>query len=362
MRTIIAATDLSARSAQVLGRAVSLARDAAPAAGQVSGQISGRISGQTLEHAPGDTPGTGMRIILVHVIEPEGFSARRALRLKGRSAGTSRSAVLATLEALAAAFGAPAPAAPELVGHASHASPGVPDAAPHAMGVSQAMGIPGGAQQQHGTAAHTRHAGPQIDCIVAEGPPEAALSALVEETGADLLILGLHKERRVLDALRLSTMERILLASDCPVLIAHQPPDRPYATVLGAVDFGPASARALVVAGQLAPNARFYAIHALHQPLRDKFSPGDPDDTTGMIQAGMLRRAFCQTPGLPAALHTPEIIPGSLYEVLMFRLDELRPDLLTIGTQSNRIEGALGHYARDLMRAPPTDMLIARPG
>lgn len=340
MRTIIAATDLSARSAQVLGRAVSLAA-------QKPGEQPG---------APGQQQRDSMRIILVHVIEPAGFSPRRALRLKGRS--TSQDAVLAELDALAAPFGVPAPMAPELVGDGGAGSaPGsVPDAAPapHATGVRTGTDR-GGPLRGDG-------AGPQIECVVAEGPPEEALSALVEETGADLLILGLHKERRVLDALRLSTMERILLACDCPVLIAHRPPANPYATVLGAVDFGPASARALVVAGQLAPTARFYAIHALHQPLRDKLSPGDPDDTTGMIQAGMLRQAFCQTPGLPAALHPPEIIPGSLYEVLMFRLDELRPDLLTIGTQSNRIEGALGHYARDLMRAPPTDMLIARPG
>ncbi|SDX23354.1 universal stress protein [Roseicitreum antarcticum] len=335
MRTIIAATDLSARSAQVLGRAVSLAR--------------------AMATGPGGRPQAAPRIILVHVIEPAGFSPRRALGMKGRE-GTDGGA-LADLESLAAPFraGTSGGNGVDIAGAQGEAPPGA--------GASQ------GTTLEHAIAPSpdqgpnpSSNPGPQIACRVAKGTPEDVLSALVAELGADLLILGLHRERRVLDTLRLSTMERILLGSDCPVLIAHQPPTQAYATVLGAVDFGPASARALVVAGQIAPGARFHAIHALHQPLRDKFSPGDPDDTTGMIQAAMLRKAFCETPGLPAALDTPEIIPGGLYEVLMFRLDELRPDLLAIGTQSNRIEGALGHYARDLMRAPPTDMLIARPG
>lgn len=292
MRTIIAATDLSTRSAQVLGRAVRIAKDL---------------------HA--DQGGTaGVRIFFVHVMEKAGFSPRRALRLKSRV--NTRSGAMETLTALAAAF---------------YQMPALRDA-------------------------------PHIECRVADGAPEAVLSALIAQEKADLLILGLHQERRVLDALRLSTMERILLRGDCPVLIAHRPPERRYATVLGAVDFGPASAQALILAGKLAPDAAFHAIHALQQPLRDKLSPTDTDDTAAMVQAEMLRQAFCETPGLPKNLHLPEIVPGPVHEVLNYRLDELRPDLLAIGTQSSKVADRLGHYARDLMRAPPTDVLIAKPG
>lgn len=288
MRTIIAATDLSARSAQVLGRAVRLATDQRAGLGDAG----------------------NVRIILIHVMEKAGFSARRALRLKNRV--NTRSGAMDTLTGLAAAFG-------------------------------------------------DMTVAPAIDCRVADGAPEGVLSDLIAQEKADLLILGLHQERRVLDALRLSTMERILLRGDCPVLIAHQPPERRYATVLGAVDFGPASGRALILAGKLAPTAEFHAIHALQQPLRDKLSPADTDDTTTMVQAELLRKAFCETPGLPENLHLPEIVPGPVHEVLNYRLDELRPDLLTIGTQSSKVAGRLGHYARDLMRAPPTDVLIAKP-
>jgi hypothetical protein len=52
----------------------------------------------------------------------------------------------------------------------------------------------------------------------------------------------------VLDVLRLTTMEKIVLAAPVPVLIAHREPSRPYRRVLALTDFSPASAAALRVA------------------------------------------------------------------------------------------------------------------
>ena len=44
---------------------------------------------------------------------------------------------------------------------------------------------------------------------------------LAHGLGAALVVLGLHRERRVLDTLRMTTMERITLGVDCPVLVAQ---------------------------------------------------------------------------------------------------------------------------------------------
>jgi len=183
------------------------------------------------------------------------------------------------------------------------------------------------------------------------GEPAAELMALATEALAGLIVLGLHRKRRVLDLLRLTTMERIVLAAPCPVLIAQLPPARPYRQVLLATDFSPASAAALIGAAIVAPGAQFHAIHALQVPL-------GRDAGAALAQAEEEREAFLATPGLPPLAEPPEIIPGGVHPVLQYRLDELDADLLCLGAASS--SDGLSPYVRDLVRAPPADVLVAR--
>ncbi len=200
-----------------------------------------------------------------------------------------------------------------------------------------------------------------IDCRVIAASPEDAVAIVVAESGAGLLVAGLHRERRVLDLLRLTTLERIVMRARTPVLIAHRAPCADYARVLGSVTFSPTCARALAVAARLAPGASLHAIHALQMPLREKLAATEAEHTRTMTEAELLRTAFCALPGLPPGLEPPEIIIGGVHEVLRFRIEELQPDLLAIGTHSGRDPGVLGNYARDLLRAPPTDVLMVKP-
>jgi nucleotide-binding universal stress UspA family protein len=73
--------------------------------------------------------------------------------------------------------------------------------------------------------------------------PHLLIPRIAQEIEADLIVLGLHLARRVLDTMRLTTLERITRAATCPVLIAHTPDIRPYRRVLGAVTFAPPSAK-----------------------------------------------------------------------------------------------------------------------
>lgn len=203
--------------------------------------------------------------------------------------------------------------------------------------------------------------GVEVSCHVETGKPADRIAELVATHGVDLVVVGLHKERRVLDLLRLTTMEQITLKVPCPVLIAQRPDASPYRCVLGAICFTPASAVALNAAAQLAPEATFHAIHALQLPLSAKLPAVDLETTRHMTEAEMLRDSFMRTDGLPPQLHLPEIVPGGVHDVIAFRISELHPDLVAIGSDSGRADTRLGNYARDLMRAPPTDMLVAKP-
>lgn len=204
---------------------------------------------------------------------------------------------------------------------------------------------------------------PDVDVtiVVQTGPVPAQIAELAKTHNAGLVILGLHKERLVLDSLRLTTMEQITLSVPCPVLVAHQSNVAPYRRVLGAVTFAPASAHAMAVAAKLASGAEFHAIHALEMTGRDRRAGTSLNDSAVMTEAHLLRDAFLAMPDLPPDLHQPEIIPGGVHEVISYRIAELQPDLLVIGSHSGRNPNTLGNYARDLMRAPPTDLLIAKP-
>lgn len=192
------------------------------------------------------------------------------------------------------------------------------------------------------------------------GEPAEEIGALADAEGAALLVLGLHGERRVLDALRLTTMEKIVLATQAPALIAHQPPGREYRQVLALTDFSPASATALALAARIAPDARFHALHMLALPLGARFHPDDPACDAAITQAEQARNAFLATPGLPDLHEPPLMVPGNLHELLQLRAREIGADLICIGINSGRDGGRLGYYARDLMRAPPLDLLVAR--
>ncbi|MEZ5751365.1 MAG: universal stress protein [Paracoccaceae bacterium] len=214
--------------------------------------------------------------------------------------------------------------------------------------------------------------GPDIDRLHAEaaaigaevrlldGEPAQALADLAAAEGATLMVLGLHRERRVLDVLRLTTMERIVLAAPCPVLVAHNRPVADYQQVLALCDFGDAAAEALRVAGHIAPQAQFHAIHALHLPLGAMLRTHSPEAEAAFAEAESLARGYLSRPGLPALAEPLDIVPGGVHQVLGFRRMELGADLVTIGAQSGRLAHELGHYARDLMRAPPTDLLVAK--
>lgn len=200
-----------------------------------------------------------------------------------------------------------------------------------------------------------------IEAHVASGSPAVLVERLAVEQNADLIVLGLHQPRRMLDTLRLTNLERITQSVACPVLIAQSRSATPYQKVLGAITFAPASARALRVAAHIAPDAEMHAIHALQLPRAAKRPSADLMASPEMTEAELLRKAFLDFETLPTRLVTPEIVPGGVHEVLGFRIKELSPDLVVIGSHSGRSATKLGNYARDLMRAPPTDMLIAKP-
>ena len=209
------------------------------------------------------------------------------------------------------------------------------------------------------TALMTTANGVEAEALILPGDPDRALADWARANTPVLAVLGLHRERRALDALRLTTLERIVLALPCPALIAHLIPEAPYRAVLALTDFSDSSAQALAMAARVAPHAQFHVLHA-ERPRLPLIPPLIPRRTRALDPDTAMAQ-FLHTPGLPTLSEPPLIVQGGVHEVLAMRQAELGADLVGLGVHSGRNPRTLGNYTRDLMRAPPTDLLLGRP-
>lgn len=196
------------------------------------------------------------------------------------------------------------------------------------------------------------------------GDPAEAIAALASEEQAALLVLGLHRLRPLLDAMRDTTMQRVARTSPCPVLLVREPVDGPYQTVVAAVDFSPAAAAAVRMAARVAPGATIRPVHAMHVPYKGLMarSGSAADFAPFRHEAEAARDDWLAAETLPEGLPEVEIAEGTVTEVLARALKGAT--LLALGTHARSgIYGFLaGSHCTGLMRDPPCDLLIVRPG
>jgi nucleotide-binding universal stress UspA family protein len=77
----------------------------------------------------------------------------------------------------------------------------------------------------------------RITVEVLHDVPHAAAKRLAEEHQVDLLVMGLHGKKRILEIFRTSTLNRMISALDVPTLIARTSPPKPYRHILVGIDF-----------------------------------------------------------------------------------------------------------------------------
>lgn len=210
-------------------------------------------------------------------------------------------------------------------------------------------------------AAHPLAASVPHEIRVARGDPALAIAALAAAERADLLVLGVHRDRPLADLFRETTMERIVRQVGCPVLLVRRPAVAAYGAVVGAVDFSPASAAALRKAAEVAPGARLVAVHAVHVPYRGLM----PADAAGSFigEAEAAEAGWRQRETLPAALGKVALVEGAIGQVLTDVVRREDAELITVGAHARSgVHNALvGSFATRMMRDAPCDLLIARP-
>ncbi|AJE47342.1 universal stress protein [Celeribacter indicus] len=196
------------------------------------------------------------------------------------------------------------------------------------------------------------------------GDAVVTISETAEAVGADLVILGIHRPRAFWDMLSGTTMERIVRALRCPVLLVSEPVTGPYRSVLCGIDLSPASETAARTAAALAPEADYHSYHAVHVPYRGLIAREARERQIApfLHEAEDELAAWLKQADLPEALGTPEILTESVETAFETMRKKTDCDLFAIGAHGRTplSPTLLGRFTQDHIRQPVCDTLVVR--
>lgn len=206
---------------------------------------------------------------------------------------------------------------------------------------------------------------------VEAGDPFDAIMRIAEEEAADLIVMGEHRKRLLLDMFVGTTVERVMRRGRWPVLMVHRPAERPYRRVLAALDMSGPSAAALRAAVRLgfAERGTVTVFHAFQQPGRASLAmAGLPAEAIAGHVAATAVEARAEVDRYLAGLG-PDLGPrppgivvaeGTPVEALREAADRLPADLVVIGTRGHGVIGrlVLGSVVEEALRTLECDVLV----
>jgi universal stress protein E len=205
--------------------------------------------------------------------------------------------------------------------------------------------------------------------MVASGDPFDALLRTAKATSADLIVMGSHRRQLLRDIFIGTTIERVIRKSSTPVLMVNKEVQHPYARVLVAVDMSEPSAHALRCADTLGlMEARVTIVHAFWAMARGKmFVANTPIEQINEYVAKERLRASAELMAFLKEFSdrgwTLYIEEGLPFEVISRAVNEIKPDLLVMGThgRSGLAKILLGSVTEEVLRSLEVDILAVPP-
>ena len=211
-----------------------------------------------------------------------------------------------------------------------------------------------------------------VETISVRGRDYETLIAEARKTRADLIAIGTHRPSSLLQDMLGTTADRVLRFGGLPVLLVRTKPAGAYANILVAVDFSPASRRALASAICWFPSARITAVTAYGTARRSLL--GDDAEvreaaaeTRRLALKGFLDEAGAELgPDHARAMEAvvPVVARGWAEDVILARAEETKPDLIVVGTHARGglQHTVLGSVAQWVLTEAPCDVLAVPPG
>jgi nucleotide-binding universal stress UspA family protein len=194
----------------------------------------------------------------------------------------------------------------------------------------------------------------KAETVVLVGKDYTDILGRAEKSGADLIVLGVHREDALRSVVVGTTAERIIGFGGRPVLLVKKLPAGSYSRPVVAVDFSASARRAAAFAFELLPESEIRLVHALPmtgdgRQSRSK-SAEQMETMRSELSAGVGRAA-------PAQL---VIRHGSPIAVIRDAVKDCEADLLVVGAQrrSGLTRTLIGEIPEDLLARPPCDILV----
>ncbi|MGA7966895.1 MAG: universal stress protein [Gammaproteobacteria bacterium] len=202
---------------------------------------------------------------------------------------------------------------------------------------------------------------------IGAGEPATEIAALARSIAADLIVLGLHHDRPVLDFFTDTMAHCVARRSTAPLLVAKQPTRGPYQKVLAATDFSPCAKRALRAALEWAPSAEFHLLHVYRTPFPAfiHFSADEleefqsarlsriQDDLHEEMQHFIARDTKGEFPRINLILERNDVDVGIIKVIR-----QLEPDLLAMGLSGFNFATLVGSRTGEHLSHPDRDILV----
>ena len=203
---------------------------------------------------------------------------------------------------------------------------------------------------------------------VSAGPGHHEILSKAETCGADIIVVGTHRNEAPRFSITGTTMERIIRGGGTPTLVVANPVHGPYERVMAALDFSAYSRFAIRNAVMMAGDTSVDAVHAYHVPFagflggaanRQAIREEHERDMAAMIESEMRTLVSASV----SDVQVNKIVRhGEVHAVLRNAVKELSSDLLVMGTHSRvgLAQAVLGSVAEAFLNNPPCDVLVVK--
>lgn len=200
-----------------------------------------------------------------------------------------------------------------------------------------------------------------------DGLPGEALPGHAAAIDADLILIGAHGKGFMQRILLGSTASRLLRKSSCPVLVVKEACRGPYREVLIAVDFSPASEKAIRIAKALAPDAGMILLHVFNVPFEGMLHyAGVSEELVHRYRIEAREKALArihqvaQAAGLAPSDYTASVLHGDATRQILMQEEFYDCDLLVMGKHGTHVteELLLGSVTKRVLAESRSDVLV----
>jgi universal stress protein E len=212
--------------------------------------------------------------------------------------------------------------------------------------------------------------------MVVAGDPFDGILRAAESIKADLIVMGAHRKQLLRDIFVGTTIERVICTGQYPVLMVNKEAKQAYEKPMAAVDMSEPSANAIKAARSagLIGDKSVTILHAFLPSGKSKMSvAGMNRAVIDDYVASERQRAIDELVAFVAAneLSGPEcslrveegVEEGGAFEVISRAVEEMRPDLLIIGSHGRSwlLKMLLGSVTEEALRSLNVDILAVPP-